>query len=301
MLPELLGPPAFGKQQHRIAVAEQFAHIAKRLPRSGFPLRQREGVEKCGRQPVVQAVGEPFLARELLGEKMRLEKFFRHRRRHARAPSHRQRGEYHRRIHVALVVGCENHRPLQLLEMFETLHRDPGKDTRERQEKNRLAHGADRLNRPQPIPSWKLHRLGHRLGGRRRGGEPLEIGNRRCAGERAFVDVLVQRFLERDHHLHAFERTEAKLLNRRPGFECSAAGVACEHGLDRVALRRGRHRRRALLQPRSYFVTLELSRAFSTRKFRGGPDGCASNALMVRQPRVGRAHDIIRRDARLQD
>src|SRR3954464_6430165 len=57
---------ALREDEQRIALGEQGADVAQRLPGAGLPLRQREGVEEQGRQVVVQAVGRPRLAAVLL-------------------------------------------------------------------------------------------------------------------------------------------------------------------------------------------------------------------------------------------
>src|SRR4051794_29282208 len=61
-------PFAFGKNQDREAIVDEIACVSQCLPRAGFTLRQRERVEKCRGEPVVEAVGEPLLARVLLRE-----------------------------------------------------------------------------------------------------------------------------------------------------------------------------------------------------------------------------------------
>src|SRR5262249_52849351 len=65
-----VGPLTLGKDEHRKAVLENLADVPHRLTCAGFALRQRERVEEQGRQIVVEAVREPRLAAELLGEKV---------------------------------------------------------------------------------------------------------------------------------------------------------------------------------------------------------------------------------------
>ena len=108
----MVGPFAFGKDQHREAVAEQLARIAQRLARARLALRQRERVEECRRQVVLEASRDSLAARVPLWEKMRLEEFLRHRGGDTAAPPSRQRRENHRHIHVALMIRREDHRAL---------------------------------------------------------------------------------------------------------------------------------------------------------------------------------------------
>ena len=106
----MIGTLAFWKDQHREAVADELARVAQRLPRARLALWQRERVEKGGREVVLEASSHPLSTRVPLRKEMRLEEFLRHRRRDAAAPPAGQRCENHRHVHVALMIGREDHR-----------------------------------------------------------------------------------------------------------------------------------------------------------------------------------------------
>src|SRR5687767_1460470 len=101
----VLGALSLGKNKDREAVANQFASIPECLSRAGFALRQGKRIEKSCRQVVFEALEEACLARILLGKKMRLEKFLRHRRRDLPPPFSWQCCKNDRRVHVALMIG----------------------------------------------------------------------------------------------------------------------------------------------------------------------------------------------------
>ena len=68
---------------------------------------------------------------------MGLEKFLRHGRRHAVAQTARERGENDRRVHVALVIGGENHRLIERTQVLFAFDANPGEEARERQDPGR--------------------------------------------------------------------------------------------------------------------------------------------------------------------
>ena len=78
---------------------------------------------------------------------MRLEEFLGHRRRDAVAPARRQRAQDRRRIEVALVVGGEDHRPVELVEVLEALDLERREDAAERQDPGRQAGAAQGARR----------------------------------------------------------------------------------------------------------------------------------------------------------
>ena len=41
-----VGPPAFREDEYGVPTGQQFSDVPKRLPRSRFPLRQRERIEE---------------------------------------------------------------------------------------------------------------------------------------------------------------------------------------------------------------------------------------------------------------
>src|SRR3954471_14859671 len=63
----MIRPFSLWKNQDRKPVIDEIARVPKGLPRAGLALRQRERVEEGSGEPVVQAVGEPLLARVLPG------------------------------------------------------------------------------------------------------------------------------------------------------------------------------------------------------------------------------------------
>src|SRR5689334_22452052 len=77
---------ALWKDQHGEAVGDELPSVAQRLTRARFALRQREGIEKSGREVVLEASSHPLSTRVPFGEEMRFEEFLRHRRRDAAAP-----------------------------------------------------------------------------------------------------------------------------------------------------------------------------------------------------------------------
>src|SRR5882762_495692 len=95
---------AFGKNEHTPFFVRHLAHIAKRFERARLVLRNGEGVEEPCRQVIVQAVAETSSV------EMRLEEFFAHGWGNAVAPARGKSGEDGGHVHVALVIGREDHR-----------------------------------------------------------------------------------------------------------------------------------------------------------------------------------------------
>src|SRR5436190_19770758 len=81
--PDLAGVTALtlGKDQHREAILEHLSDVPHPLARAGSALGEGERVEEQRRQIVIEAVGEPCSAAELIGEEVGLEELLRHRRR----------------------------------------------------------------------------------------------------------------------------------------------------------------------------------------------------------------------------
>ena len=105
---------SLGEDERREAVRQDFADVTECLPGTGLALRERERVEEQRREVVVQAVGQPCLRPYSSGKKCAAKNSF------AIAGARRYRSPAgvlpeHRRIHVALVIGREHHRPAQLL------------------------------------------------------------------------------------------------------------------------------------------------------------------------------------------
>ena len=151
------------------------------------------------------------------------------RRRHLPGSAARMTGH----VHVALMIGREDHRPFHVAQMRQSLDVDPGKHTRERQQERRLCDRAKRAER-----AARDSRTGKSTGsGAGSAGAGAAASRSRSATvvdvrERRFVDRRVQRLFERHHHLDALERAETQLFERRPGLELAAAGVPRDDGRD---------------------------------------------------------------------
>ena len=154
-----LRPPPLGEDQHRKAGVEHLADVLQRLPRAGLALGQRERVEEQRRQVVVERVGEPGAPRVLRRKEVRLEEFLGHRRGDAVAEPGGQRRQDDRRIHVALVVRGENHRPADRLQVLAAVDANPREQPRDGQDPGRQARAADGACRPRSVPRRKLDRL----------------------------------------------------------------------------------------------------------------------------------------------
>ena len=63
------------------------------------------------------------------------------------------------------MIGGEDHRPLHVAQMLQSLDGNPCEYTRERKQEHRLCDRAKRTEGQRAIPGGKLHRLGRRLGG----------------------------------------------------------------------------------------------------------------------------------------
>src|SRR4029078_10318920 len=115
------------------------ADVAQGLTRAGFALRQRERIEEQRREVVVEAVGKPRFPSVLFRKEMWFEEFLRHRGRDTIAKAWRKAGENHRPIHVALMVGREDHRLVDACKMLAAFDTRPGEHARERQDPGRQA------------------------------------------------------------------------------------------------------------------------------------------------------------------
>ena len=107
--------------------------------------------------------------------------------------------------------------PLSVPEMLAAFDAHPREQTRERQNPGRQAGPADRPRRPRSVPRRKIDRLGRRRVAGRAPARPACAGcaMSRASANSALVDRRLKGVLERDHQLHAIERAQAQLLDRR--------------------------------------------------------------------------------------
>ena len=155
---DLAGPChlAFRENQQTPFVVGQLADVAQGGERAGFALRDRKGIEEKRGEIVIQAI------REAAAVKMFFEKFLAHRGRHAITPARGQRVQNRRHVHVALMIGGEDHRRLEILEILQAVRVDVREDTIERQQKSGQENAACGASRRASIPGGKI------IGGPRR-------------------------------------------------------------------------------------------------------------------------------------
>src|ERR1019366_8622466 len=101
--------------------------------------------------------------------------------------------------------------------------------------------------------------------------------------------------------LHAFERAQAELLDRRRRREIATARIFRDERRQRIARRPRRPRRRAGPRPFGARRALQLACAVGARKLALGPDERAPNLLLTLEPRFRPPRDIVRIYARIDD
>ena len=131
---------------------EELADVADRLPRAPFVLRDGESVVDERRRVIAEAVRDALLQRIVARKEVRLEPLLRHGRRDAVAPRGGQGVEHHRRVHVALMVGREDHRVVEPLEVLEPLDGEPRVDIRRRESQRRQQQPARRARGKRAVP-----------------------------------------------------------------------------------------------------------------------------------------------------
>jgi hypothetical protein len=137
---------------------------------------------------------------------------------------------------VTLVIGGEDHRTVEPIQVLPSFHVNPCKDARQRQNPRGEAHPPQDTNRPPPIPRGKINGLADGVVERGRPAhQRFQIREAAGLGERRFIDRGLERVLERYHQLDTFERAQAKLVDRGISPQPSAARVSGEYGLERVA------------------------------------------------------------------
>ena len=227
---------ALRKNQHREAVAGDLADVAQRLPRAGFALRQRKRVEEERREVVVQPLAEHLAPRLTFREEVRLEELLRHRRRDGLADVAGHRREDDRHVEVALVIGGEDDRAVEIASRCSR--------PLTRIQANTRASGRIQVawlsRRITPTTGWRFQlrevdRLGD-VGLRRapRSSSARTSRDRLRRGELRFVDARLQPVFERHHQLDALERAQPEILERRVGADRAAAGESREQRRDRI-------------------------------------------------------------------
>ena len=152
---------------------------------------------------------------------VRLEELFGHGGRDGVAPARGQGVEDHRRIEVALMVGRENRRAPEVVEMMQAVRVDTREHSSEGKDPGRKADPPQSRGQRRLIPQRKLEFLGggdaSRLRGIDRFGQRFEISDGSRLAEAAFVDGDLKRFLERHHQFDALERAQTELVDRGRG------------------------------------------------------------------------------------
>ena len=104
------GSLALGEEENRPSAADQVAKIPQRAARTGLSLWQGKRIERQRQKPVQEAVPEPLELRMPLRMKMGIEELFPHRDPGVIPVSGGESRQDARRVHVALVIRCEDHR-----------------------------------------------------------------------------------------------------------------------------------------------------------------------------------------------
>ena len=127
---------------------------------------------------------------------------------------------------MTLVIGGEDDRAVDRVQVLEAFDTKPGEDTSQRQNPGRKVDSSHDSGRQRSVPRGEVNRLDNRSVSRRRlFDERPQLRNIARRRERSFVDVRLKCVLERNHQLDTFERAQAKLLDRRLCGQILAARV----------------------------------------------------------------------------
>jgi len=100
--------------------------------------------------------------------------------------------------------------------VFAALDAQPREHSRQRQNPERQVHASDRPRSPRSRPRREIDRFCRWDIARLRPFHQLpELPDVARFGKRSLVDAGLERVLERDHQLHAFERAQPELFERR--------------------------------------------------------------------------------------
>src|SRR5919109_590051 len=200
---------AFGENQHAVPAVHRFSGKTKAFAKAG-QLWQGKNVKDRSDQPIAQPVAPASYKKPVARRVMHpLQGFRAHRRGHAMAEPHRQRGENQSDVRAAGdVIGDNKHRSSKFAEIFAPYYSRMPEDLRGRPGQ-RVINGQSKPTNGLPLSPKRIDITSPVMSGGGLLQKAFDVADRLSFRKGSLIEFHVELFFQRAHQLDAIERRES--------------------------------------------------------------------------------------------